>query len=147
MYFLGQPKYIVVDDKLPIKDHGWMVTPYSTQRSENGAWWMPILEKGFAKYTQSYQALEAGKSLEGFRALTGMPVKLFDTTEMNAWDIYEKIKDADQNHYMMAAGCHNSVYGLVSSHAYSVLGVNTSTQRIIVRNPWASEKYTGPGSD
>lgn len=47
----------------------------------------------------------------------------------------------------MSAACHQSQYGLVSGHAYSVIGVDAATQMIIVRNPWGKEQYTGPGSD
>ena len=45
----------------------------------------------------------------------------------------------------MSAGCHYSQYGLISGHAYSLIGVNGGN--IVVRNPWGSESYTGPGSD
>ena len=54
---------------------------------------------------------------------------------------------ADEANYVMSAGCHNSQYGLVSGHAYGMIGVNHETNRIIVRNPWGSENYYGPGSD
>lgn len=47
----------------------------------------------------------------------------------------------------MTASCYVSQDGLVAGHAYSLLGVNESTQRIILRNPWGNEMYTGPGSD
>lgn len=45
----------------------------------------------------------------------------------------------------MSAGCHYSQYGLISGHAYGLIGVNGNN--IIVRNPWGREEYTGPGSD
>lgn len=47
----------------------------------------------------------------------------------------------------MTGACWVSKYGLVDGHAYSILGVNESTGRVIVRNPWSSESYHGPGSD
>lgn len=37
--------------------------------------------------------------------------------------------------------------GLVSGHAYTVLGVNESSGLIKIRNPWGIEYYTGLGSD
>ena len=57
------------------------------------------------------------------------------------------ITRADNRNYIMTAGCHHSQYGLVAGHAYSLIGVNSATNRIIVRNPWGSENYYGPGSD
>ena len=47
----------------------------------------------------------------------------------------------------MTADCDYSQHGLVSNHAYGVIGVNYDTNRIIMRNPWGFEEYTGPGSD
>ena len=47
----------------------------------------------------------------------------------------------------MSASCHRSQNGLIAAHAYSVLGVNLDSNRIIVRNPWGREEYYGPGSD
>lgn len=62
-------------------------------------------------------------------------------------EIFSIVQAADEKNYVMSAGCHYSQYGLVSGHAYGLIGVNTSTNRLIVRNPWGSENYTGPGSD
>jgi hypothetical protein len=46
-------------------------------------------------------------------------------------------------------------YNLVTGHAYTTLGTNTYTNKstgkitrlVKMRNPWGSEKYTGPWSD
>ena len=58
----------------------------------------------------------------------------------------------------MTAGCfvteHNEAYftedqfnGLVTGHAYTVLGVNEDEHWVVMRNPWATENYHGIGSD
>ena len=40
-------------------------------------------------------------------------------------------------------------YGLVGSHAYTTIGVATynNEKLVIMRNPWATEGYTGPWND
>jgi hypothetical protein len=43
----------------------------------------------------------------------------------------------------------NKHAGLVTGHAYTILGTRTlgGKQLVYVRNPWSSERYTGPYSD
>lgn len=38
-----------VDDRLPARKYGNGYRPWATQRSYAKAWWMPLLEKAFAK--------------------------------------------------------------------------------------------------
>ena len=47
----------------------------------------------------------------------------------------------------MTAACHKSINGLAAGHAYTILGVNSRTGRIMMRNPWAEEEYYGEGAD
>jgi len=50
---------------------------------------------------------------------------------------------------MVAGTMANYKYGLIKGHAYTVLGVaEYNGHRLIkCRNPWATERYTGPWSD
>lgn len=92
-FLLGEPKYIVVDDRLPVMDAGspysyypttgTRYAPFSTGPSEAGAWWMPILEKGFAKFIKTYADLNGGNEWESFRAMTGMPVTNFQSSSLS----------------------------------------------------------------
>lgn len=45
--------------------------------SANGAWWMPILEKAYAKLNQSYTNLAGGPGELALHDLTGMPIKSY----------------------------------------------------------------------
>ena len=49
----------------------------------------------------------------------------------------------------MSAANQKSDYGLVAGHAYTVLGPRTynGEKLVLLRNPWGSERYTGPWSD
>ena len=172
LFHLGETVYLTVDDRLPYKDFGFGtgsmsngvnsagsgVEPYNSKPSEAGAWWLPILEKGFAKFIQNYYQMNGGVERIALRAMTGMPVKRYKTEETDEDQIWELLSAGDANHYVMTASCYvdssNQDYysetnfdGLVTGHAYTVIGVNKNTDRIIIRNPWASELYHGEGSD
>ena len=67
-FTLGEWNSLTLDDRIPFKDvgegsgeqangvntAGEGVEPYNSKPSEAGAWWLPILEKGMAKYMQNY---------------------------------------------------------------------------------------------
>ena len=58
---MGEPVQVVVDDRLPYRMEttpGYYETgvkfPTNSGMSENGAWWLPILEKAYAKFNVNY---------------------------------------------------------------------------------------------
>jgi len=69
MWMAGQATKVVVDDRLPMSGS----SPKMAKQSANGAWWLPILEKGAAKYYGSYEKLHGGNGGEAYHQLTGYP--------------------------------------------------------------------------
>jgi len=63
--------------------------PSFTQRSYSGAWWMPLLEKAYAKLDGNYERIVGGMGLEGLRTLTGMPASYVGTKRMKEADAYK----------------------------------------------------------
>jgi len=49
---------INIDDRLPM--HGDSGNPALAQRSTLGAWWMPLMEKAYAKLDGTYARLSCG---------------------------------------------------------------------------------------
>lgn len=151
---MGEPNYITVDDTLPV--NSWN-SPVNSARSDAGAWWLPILEKAYAKFNQNYAAISGGWPVEAFSDMTGMPAKQWVVQDdNNGWmsesEILELITWADEKHYVINGAVFTSVDGLVSGHAYSIIGLSDMTDSagrpyIKVRNPWSSESYYGEGSD
>ena len=152
--------YINVDDRLPVRSWGNGFRPWATWPSKGGeAWWMPILEKSFAKLDQSYERIIAGNGAEGMRTLTGMPTFDLKHNGNSRKDLYRIHKFISEKNYPGTAGCCNNVPGgidgLVSGHAYSFLDVQElkdASGKVVhtiakVRNPWGKEKYTGKFSD
>ena len=88
LYHRGSPYFMVVDDRLPIyegKDKRY--TDFGVKRTVNsgpsvyGAWWLPLLEKAYAKFNQNYAQLDGGNPEQALRELTGMPVETYDARE------------------------------------------------------------------
>ena len=147
-----------ISDELPqkFKNYSRYFYPWAAQESINGAFWLPLLEKAYAKLHQNYDRLTAGWGEETLRILTGMPT----TTIHHATDLEVTSKLlkywASKNYPMTNGCCKNGERwnGLISGHAYSLLDVKDGTDAegnqitlAKVRNPWANEHYTGPWSD
>lgn len=148
---------INVDDRLPSTEYGDGFRPWATQRSYAKAWWMPLLEKAYAKLDQNYDRIVGGWGKEGLRTLTGMPVMNFWNDQYQPEYLIPIYKSFAAKNYPMTAGCctGGSVYGLVAGHAYTFLDIQElkdsdgAVQHTIakLRNPWATELYTGPWKD
>jgi len=124
-----------------------------TTRSTKGAWWMPLMEKAYAKLDQNYERIIAGMGYEGLRTLTGMPtayIKLNRGADLEA--SWNELKPLTGKNYPMTTPCCNGggVDGLVSGHAYTLLDLvqlSTGEKLAKVRNPWSTEQYNGEWSD
>lgn len=151
LYQRGKPVKEIIDDRLPINSYGM---PVNSQKSPLGAWWVPILEKAFAKMHVNYANLDGGYPDTALRELTGMPTKSYNVLDQSNEEFFKIVSHADAKNWIMVGACMKEEYGLVGFHAYTLLGVvdlktdGESVQRLIkLRNPWGVEMYTGDWND
>jgi hypothetical protein len=158
-YILGVPTTVTIDDSLPLDDNG---TSVFAGVSKDGALWGPLLEKAFAKLHGTYESLIAGNPIHSIEVLSGAPASYHSHSSQNASQIFNLVKAAFPLDSMVSASSHmssggdstSSARGIAQSHVYTILGAfevqNQSGQTVQlykIRNPWGSEKYTGPYSD
>jgi hypothetical protein len=67
----GIPYIIAVDDYIPFDD--WNLKPVFAQPSPDGALWVILMEKVFAKLSGNYDFLNGGDDWEIFDLLGGSP--------------------------------------------------------------------------
>lgn len=149
MYYKGEKKVFNIDDALGVTSRG---TPWVARRSttDSGkAWWLPILEKAYAKFNVNYISLRGGIPSMAMRQLTGMPTHSLKTGKYSNEKMISMIREWDRKGYTMTAGCYRPVAGLTSGHAYTLIGVYQLQGETVfkMRNPWSSERYAGPWSD
>ena len=151
MYYLGKPVEFNIDDRLAVSTRS---TPFNADKSENHAWWMPLLEKAYAKFNINYLQLNGGNEIEALRTLTGMPVITYKVHKHTTDEFFDLIHEGEKKNYIMTGGCMVSKHNIVDGHAYSVISATTITtangkkHRLVqVRNPWGAEQYNGPWSD
>jgi hypothetical protein len=57
--------------------------------SPDGGWWLPLLEKAYAKVNINYERLGLGWMSEAVKVLTGAPSYKYETRSLSADKIWE----------------------------------------------------------
>lgn len=81
----GEEVRVTVDDRLPSSGRGGgsrMPRTILSRKSPTGSWWLPILEKAYAKMNVNYANLNGGWMVEAWREMTGQPVVWLPTKKI-----------------------------------------------------------------
>ncbi|CAG5115737.1 unnamed protein product, partial [Candidula unifasciata] len=151
---------VVVDDRLPTYD-GKLI--YGKNREKEHEYWVPLVEKAYAKLYGNYNVLDGGRIHTALVDLTG------GLGEMVA--LKEQISDNDLTDLLLRCSKMNSfmggsifvkhtgdreviqVSGLIEGHAYTIVKVkevNTTKGKFLllhIRNPHGRGEWQGPWSD
>ena len=97
----------------------------------------------------SYAKTIGGQESESLRALTGAPSTVIDHKELSVDDLWEKIFPADKANFTMCCSCLDGTNGLVSSHAYTLVGCfeYKGNKLVKIRNPHGQGEWQGAWSD
>ncbi|XP_044291240.1 calpain-12-like [Varanus komodoensis] len=153
-WHFGQWVDVVVNDRLPTLD-GKLLFVHSAQENE---FWMPLLEKAYAKLNGSYAAIWGGFLTESFVDLTGGIVEKLNLKEAQP-GLFKNIRMAykrgslmggtilhkteEQNKKLQAKGLIvNHVYTITDLH--KILLKDKKVKLLQLRNPWGKMDWKGP---
>lgn len=151
---------ILVDDVLPCNQYGQLV--YS--KAKRKQLWVPLIEKAAAKIYGCYEALVAGRPIDGMRILTGAPCETINlqpqsNEELDQNLIWARLLSSRTAGFLMGISCGGydvnieekeyEIMGLKHKHSYSILDVkDVSGNRLLrLRNPWGRYSWKGAWSD
>ena len=123
---MGIPVTVTVDDHILTKyEDDELVYARS---AEDGALWVPILEKAFAKLYGNYELLNGGWMGMAIQTMTGAPFYEYYHPETSVDELWDLIVQRSADGWMITAGSipgmsdqHQDEYGIAYSHAYTVL--------------------------
>ena len=138
-YALGVPTTVLIDDMMPLDGSGNLIF---ARESKDGALWGPILEKGFAKLSGTYENIVGGDPIISIQTLTGAPSTRFyhkghasnietfnkhpEIVQYEALEVFEAIQNAPVDSMISAlspgeSNTELSRTGLTQAHVYTVL--------------------------
>uniref|UniRef100_A0A6B2KYK4 Calpain catalytic domain-containing protein n=1 Tax=Arcella intermedia TaxID=1963864 RepID=A0A6B2KYK4_9EUKA len=155
----GQWTIVTVDDRLPVNAQGKLVFAHCRDLNE---FWVPIIEKAYAKLHGYYEAIESGSISAALMDLTGEASQSFDFNQGEGLDLirsgkmWELLQQFEKEQYLMGCSCKkggietDTGKGILGNHAYSVLQcvqVSAKDRLLRIRNPWGCKEWTGRWSD
>ena len=156
----GRWQYVIVDSRIPFNSSA--KTPLYGHCADPNEFWVPLMEKAYAKLHGTFEDLNGGSMAESLVDLTGGASEKYN---LRAPEIAEAIetqqfwKDIKKYHAQgFLIGCSNVVKdengnkqdgagqtGILFNHAYGILDVREldGLQLVRIRNPWGQGEWTG----
>jgi calpain len=160
----GEWQHIIVDTRIPYNNA--TKTPLYGHCADPNEFWVPLMEKAYAKLHGCFEALNGGAMAQALVDLTGGCSEKYN---LRAPETVEQIengqfwKDLKKHHqlgYMI--GCANAMkdtegkqedgmgtQGILYNHAYGMMDVRDidGLQLVRIRNPWGHGEWTGRFAD
>ena len=161
IYIHGEPVKIVVDDSFPVANASKIA--FAGINETSGNIWPMILEKIWAKCNKSYEDIIPGNSSDAFEFLTPAPFDIYYHTQDISSSLFKIIQEASNKNEIILADITEtkntnldtlSKMGLITNHAYSVMGTavlkkpnGNEIQLIKMKNIWGTNEWIGDWSD
>ncbi|MDP3157347.1 MAG: C2 family cysteine protease [Archangium sp.] len=149
---------VKVDGELYARSYGGPLYGHSSNSSEptKMEMWYPIIEKAYAQWKGSYDAIgNGGSSADVFEDFTGAQGRSTNAAG-NPDSVWRTITTALDAKKPVAAGTHDdggpvnyANTGVFGDHAYSILGYEKvgADRILIIRNPWGESEPAGNGAN
>ena len=156
----GKKVEITVDGDLYARSFGGPVyggSLGSSTQPDKMEMWFPIVEKAYAQWKGSYEAIgNGGVSGKVMSEVMGASYDYTSISDYNKDRVWQQIKDGEKNGWPMTAGTYGkdesdryTNSGVYANHAYSVLGVEEEggVKYVKLRNPWGQSEPRNNGAD
>lgn len=118
VYVKGRPEEVTVDDLFPTYNN----QPAFSKPSQDGGWWMPLIEKAYAKVNINYEMINSGQQSEAARFLTGAPAEDYETNTCTSDELWDSLALNLRKQHIVTAACFNEYQGLQPGQGVIVKG-------------------------
>ena len=101
VFVKGRVEDVTVDDLFPTYNN----VPAFAQPTPDGGWWMPLLEKAYAKVNINYEMITSGSQTDAARFLTGAPSQEYETNAMTLDEIWNSLSINLKKQFIITAAC------------------------------------------
>ncbi|MBL8921256.1 MAG: hypothetical protein JNJ54_20500 [Myxococcaceae bacterium] len=156
----SRPVEVKVDGDLYVRSFGGPIYGSSlggTNTKDKMELWFPIIEKAYAQWKGSYDAIGNGGSAGRVMSEVLGRSQSYEWVSAGSEDrLFNRIKSDIAKGIPVAAGTHGSDQasrytntGVYANHAYSILGVEEKNGEKFVklRNPWGQSEYGNDGKN
>lgn len=77
--------------------------PAFAKPTKDGGWWLPLLEKAYAKAHVNYEQISSGSQAEAAQFLTGAPAQEYSTNVYSSEELWLILTSAVRNEYLITA--------------------------------------------
>ena len=156
----GKWEGVVIDTRIPFNKDTKL--PLYAKCADANEYWVPLLEKAYAKIHGSYEAIDGGSMAQALVDLTGgISEKIYlETPEVKEMiedgQLWKDLKKYRQQKFLL--GCAKSVKdqdgnqeeevmnsGIIANHAFGIEDIREAQgqQMLKVRNPWGHSGWSG----
>lgn len=138
VYVKGRPEDVTVDDLFPIYNN----QPAFAKPTEDGGWWVPLLEKAYAKVNINYETVSSGSQAEAARFLTGAPSREFKTNYQSIDELWDSLTLNLKKDFVITTACFVDHFGLMPGQGFVVKGflLDGNTKIIKMKSPWKKQE-------
>ena len=101
VFVKGRYEDVTVDDLFPIYGNN----PAFANPTQDGGWWLPLLEKVYAKVNVNYEMVSSGTQAEAAGFLTGAPAREFISNSQTYAEVDLTLRLNLEHGYIITAAC------------------------------------------
>lgn len=143
----GRQEHVTIDDLFPTFSNK---VAFAKPTSDDG-WWVPLLEKAYAKVNVNYETISSGTHSEAARFLSGAPARDFYCNTMPIDEVWNNLQIALKENFIVTAANFIDNNGLLAGFGFIVKSHHEvdGVRLLKLKNPWqdpeqkSKQQWTG----
>lgn len=130
----GRQEHVTIDDLFPTFSNKVAFA----KPTSDGGWWVPLLEKAYAKVNVNYETISSGTLSDAARFLSGAPARDFFCNSMPIDEVWYNVMLSLKEGYIVTAANFIDNNGLLAGYGFIVKSFHEveGARLLKLKNPW-----------